>query len=335
MNKEKRTEVLAWLGQEIFRLKGLDEAIVRAGQINPFFTDEFCRLSLRAIETWLQPENIRSWMTTAPESSRPGITGLIMAGNLPLVGWHDVMCIFASGNICRFKPSSQDSVLPVFLIDAIIEKYPQASAYFEKSDNMKGVDAIIATGSSASAVHFDYYFRHIPRLIRRSRSSLGFLYGFETTEELSLLCDDIMQYFGMGCRSVTKLLVPDGYDFGPFFSALEKYRYLTEHHRYQNNAIYHKAIFLMNRDPFLENDILILRENASLFSPPGVLNYQLYENMEDARTIISGHQSDLQCMVSHLGQLPGSIPFGTAQKPGISDYADGADTMEFLRGAFS
>lgn len=335
MKKEERKRVLEWLGSEIFRLEGLDDAIAGASHLNPFFTKEFCILSLKAIENWLQPETLGAWMEAEPETSHPSITGLIMAGNLPLVGWHDVMCIFASGNICRFKPSSQDSILPVFLIDSMIRKFPEVSEYFEKSDNMKGIQALIATGSNTSATHFDYYFRAIPRLIRRSRSSLGFIYGFEASEELSLLCDDVMQYFGMGCRSVTKLLVPEGYDFSHFFSALEKYRYLTDHHRYQNNAIYHKAIFLMNGDPFLENDILIPRENNALFSPPGVLNYHFYKNMDEAREIIDGHRADMQCLVSYQAQYEGSIPFGTAQKPGISDYADGSDTMSFLRKAFA
>jgi hypothetical protein len=335
MNKKERTEALAWLGECLFELEGLESAIHNAGLANPFFTEEFCRLSLAAIRAWLKPDLLSEWMAGVPASTgSPKTAGLIMAGNLPLVGWHDLMCIFATGNRCRYKPSSQDSILPDFLVDSIIREFPAAAALLEKSDQMKGVDAIIATGSNASAVHFHYYFRHIPRLIRGSRSSLGFIYGFESSDELSLLCDDVMQYFGMGCRSITKLLVPEGYEFGPFFEALEKYRYLTGHHRFQNNAIYHKAIFLMNGDPFLENDILILRENPVLFSPPGVLHYQFYKNLEEAHEIVRSHRQDLQCMVSHQAQFPGSIPFGTAQKPGLSDYADGADTLKFLLEAF-
>ena len=334
MNKMERTEVLVWLGECLFELEGLENAIYRAGLANPFFTEEFCRLSLASIQDWLKPDLLTDWTARIPETSIPKTVGLIMAGNLPLVGWHDMICIFATGNRCRYKPSSQDSILPDFLVDSIIQKFPSAAGLFEKSDNMKEIDAIIATGSNAIAVHFNYYFRHIPRLIRGSRSSLGFIYGFESSNELSLLCDDVMQYFGMGCRSITKLLVPEDYDFSPFFETLEKYRYLTGHHRFQNNAIYHQAIFLMNGDPFLENGILILRENPVLFSPPGVLHYQFYKNLEEAHEIVRSHRQDLQCMVSHQAQFPGSIPFGTAQKPGLSDYADGADTMKFLLEAF-
>ena len=323
--------MMAWLGSSLPNLDGLDEAIRLANQQNPFFTAEFCRLALRSLSEMMNENGLRNWLEDMPEVEIPRKVGLIMAGNLPLVGWHDVMSIFLSGHICRYKTSAQDDVLPEFLIRNLIGKFPSAAPFFEKSDQMKGIDAIIATGSNASASHFDYYFRHIPRLIRGAKSSLGFIYGFESREELLPLCDDVMQYFGMGCRSITKLLVPAAYDFGIFFSALEKYRYLTDHHRFQNNAIYHKAIFLMNGDPFLENDILILRENPALFSPPGVLNYEFYNSMDEASSIMEAHHADLQCMVSHLGQVPGSIPFGTAQQPGLTDYADGINTLEFLR----
>ncbi len=331
MKKAERIGALHWLGSNIENLQGLDAAIEKAGIANPFFTDEFCRISLQGISEWMKKDLLEDWLSEYPDSNTSQRVGLIMAGNLPLVGWHDVMSIFAHGHICRYKTSSQDEILPTFLINVLTTEYPAAASYFEKTEQMKGIDAIIATGSNASAAQFDYYFRNIPRLIRGAKSSLGLIYGFENREELSTLCDDIMQYFGMGCRSITKLLVPADYDFREFFEALEKYRYLTNHYRFQNNAIYHKAIFLMNGDPFLENDILILRENEALFSPPGVLNFQRYRDMEEARQIIENDKQKMQCMVSHQGQFPGSIPFGTAQKPGLKDYADGIDTTEFLQ----
>lgn len=331
MKKTWRLEALAWLGENLLKLEGLDAGIERAGQVNPFFTREFCLLSLESIVAWLQEDQLKKWAYSIPEETPAATVGLIMAGNLPLVGWHDLMSIFVSGHTCKYKTSSQDEILPEFLLEALFSAYPDAEKYFEKTERMKGVSALIASGSNASAAHFEYYFRGIPQLIRGSRSSLGFIFGFESKEELSPLCDDIMQYFGMGCRSVSKILVPEGYDFSAFFESLEKYRYLTHHHRFQNNAIYHKAIFLMNGDPFLENDMLVVRENARLFSPPGVLNYEVYRTMEEATTIMEAHRKELQCVVSHQAQLKGTIPFGTAQRPGITDYADGADTLEFLR----
>lgn len=331
MKKADRIRALSWLGSNIFQLNGMDDAIRKAELANPFFTEEFCRLALGSISGWMQEEVLSEWLAGVPEeNSAPKAIGLIMAGNLPLVGWHDILSVFATGNHCRYKPSAQDEVLPEFLLDALAAEFPDSAVFFEKAVQMKGIDALIATGSNATATHFDFYFRNIPRLIRGARSSLGIIYGFESSDELLPLCDDIMQYFGMGCRSITKILVPEGYDFTPFFNALEKYRYLTDHYRFQNNAIYHKAIFLMNGDPFLENDMLVVRKYDRLFSPPGVLNYQEYSSLEQAREMAASHQSEIQCMVSHNGQFPGSLPFGSAQKPGISDYADGVNTLEFL-----
>lgn len=331
MNKSDRIAALCWLGENLESLPGLEEAIIKAGLENPFFTEEFCQLSLRSVRKWMQKPVLESWLAELPETGTAKTAGLILAGNLPLVGWHDVLSVFASGHRSRIKFSSRDSILPQFLIRSLIQRFPAAESYFEWKDEMKGIDALIASGSNATARQFEYYFRFIPRLIRGAKSSLGLVYGFETASGLTLLCDDIMQYFGMGCRSITKLLVPENYDFSLFFESMEKYRYFSNHHRYQNNVIYHQAIFLMNGDPFLENNLLLVRRNDSLFSPPGVLNFQEYQTLDDAASIISRHKADLQCLVSHGGQFAGSIPWGMAQQPGIGDYADGVNTLEFLQ----
>jgi hypothetical protein len=331
MNKTERIAALSWLGRQIQTDSGWENVLERARQKNGFFTPEFSKISLQAIGTWLEEKVLSDWLTNFPENPNPKQIGLILAGNIPLVGWHDLMAVFATGHISVYKPSQSDDVLIGHLIGLLVEKYPEAGPYFIKAERLNDVDALIATGSKATAAHFDYYFRTKPRLIRGSRSSLGFIYGFETEEELSLLCDDVMQYYGMGCRSVSKLLVPEDYDFEPFYKALEKYRYLTDHHKFQNNAIYHKSIFLMNGDSFLDNDILMLRHEKSLFTPPAVVNYEVYKTLDEAKSMVDGHRSELQCLVSHQGQFPGSIPFGTAQKPAIDDYADGVNTLDFLR----
>ncbi len=331
MNKIERIAALSWLGHQIQTDAGLENALEQARQKNGFFTPEFSTLSVQGIGIWLQEKVLSEWLTDFPENPNPKQIGLILAGNIPLVGWHDLMAVFATGHISVYKPSQADDVLISYLIGLLVEKHPDAGSYFIKAERLNDVDALIATGSKATAAQFDYYFRTKPRLIRGSRSSLGFIYGFETEEELSLLCDDVMQYYGMGCRSVSKLLVPEDYDFEPFYKGLEKYRYVTDHHKFQNNAIYHKSIFLMNGDPFLDNDILMLRQEKSLFTPPAVVNYEVYRNLEEAKLMVEAHRSELQCMVSHQGQFPGSIPFGTAQKPAIDDYADGVNTLDFLR----
>jgi hypothetical protein len=332
MKKEKRIEALAWLGKEMLSNPEISSVQEKARQANGFFTEEFSTLSLKAIEGWHSESVLREWLKNIPETTRAKNIGLVLAGNIPLVGWHDLLAVFGSGHKAHYKPSQSDTVLIEYLIHLLTGKFHEASEYFIKSDRLNHVDALIATGSKTTATHFDYYFREKPRLIRGSRSSMGFVYGFETKEELEPLCDDVMQYFGMGCRSVTKFLVPEGYDFEPFFLALEKYRYLTDHHKFQNNAIYHKSIFLMNGDPFLDNDILMVRNQKSLFSPPAVVNFETYSSLEEAKKMVEEHRADLQCLVSHQGQFPGSIPFGTAQKPEIEDYADGVNTLEFLAG---
>lgn len=331
MNKQERIDALDWLGHRIADYPDLETILDKAKQRNGFFIPEFSRLALQNISSWMQKEMLDQWLSGVSDLPQKARVGLVLAGNIPLVGWHDLMSVFASGHIACYKPSQADEVLIDFLVNQLCQQFPQAIPYFRKVERLNEVDALIVTGTRTTGNHFDYYFRTRPRLIRGSRSSLALIYGFETEQELSLLCDDVMQYFGMGCRSVTKFLVPQGYEFDSFFRALEKYRYLTGHHKFQNNAIYHKSIFLMNGDPFLDNDILMLREEKSLFTPPAVVNFEVYQTMEEARIIVDQHRPDLQCMVSHKGQYPGSIPFGTAQKPGISDYADGIDTLSFLK----
>jgi hypothetical protein len=330
MEKKERIEALVWLGENLFALPGVEEAIQQAGIRNAYFTDAFVRLALTGIQSWFSPERLESWSSDVKEPEVSKKVGLVMAGNIPLVGFHDLMSVFVSGHIALYKPSGSDEVLPDFLLQTLVQRFPKLASRFQKTERLNTVEALIATGSRNTAVHFNHYFRHIPRIVRGARSSIGVVYGFEQKEELEPLCDDIMQYFGMGCRSITKLLVPDNYDFHPFFEALEKYRYLTDHHRFQNNAIYHKSIFLMNGDTFLDNDILMVRERPELFSPQGVLHFEVYPNLEQAREIVRNHSHELQCHVSYQGQFPESIPFGTAQHPAIDDYADGIDTLQFL-----
>jgi hypothetical protein len=330
MEKKERIEALVWLGENLWTLPGLEDAIHRAGIRNAYFTEEFVRLALSGIQSWLRKDVLENWSNPVTEPAFSKKVGLVMAGNIPLVGFHDLMCVFVSGHVALYKPSNSDEVLTDFVIGVLLGQFPNASSYFQKTERLNLAEALIATGSRNTAVHFNHYFRHVPRIVRGARSSLGVVYGFERKEELEPLCDDVMQYFGMGCRSITKILVPEGYDFHPFFEALEKYRYLTDHHKFQNNAIYHKSIFLMNGDHFLDNDILMIRERPELFSPQGVLHFEVYQNLEEAREIARNHANELQCIVSYQAQFPESLPFGTAQNPGIDAYADGINTMQFL-----
>lgn len=332
LSKEERIRVLASLPELVNKCENKDEILARAAQENPFFIPRFSAFALEQILGWHNQNILESWLKEISDPIDIQKVGLVLAGNIPLVGWHDIITVFASGHQAVFKPSSQDSVLIKWLIELIIMAFPRAAIYFQETQRLNNVDAIIATGSNQTASHFEYYFRHKPRLIRGSKSSLGIIYGFETQEELTLLADDVMFYFGLGCRNVTQLLVPEGYDFQTFMAALEKYRFFTDHHRYVNNCIYHKAIFLMNGDPFLESDLLIVRPSNRLFSPVGVLHYQEYSSLDAARAMMQEMQKNIQCTVSHAGQWPDSIPFGMAQSPGIEDYADGINSLDFLQG---
>lgn len=331
MNKNERISALALLPELVEKSGIVDKKLELARIENAFFIPEFSKQALENVLSWHKKETLALWTSNQPEPTEVKRVGLLLAGNIPLVGWHDILAVFASGHKIYYKPSKQDQVLLDWLISLLVLHFPDAGYYFQKVERLNEIDALIATGSSNTALHFDYYFRKVPRLIRGSKSSLAVIYGFETSEQLSPLADDIFLYFGLGCRNVTKILVPVGFDFRPLMEALEKYRFLADHNKFINNCIYHKAIFLMNGDPFLENDLISIRENASLFSPMGVLNYQVYSSLTEAKEIVQGHKPDVQCILSYNGEWEGSIPFGTSQEPSINDYADGENTLEFLK----
>ena len=332
MRKTDRIKSLVAIAQRVQTDPKKTSVFEQAYYRNAFFISEFVEPALNAIIPWHTQEALESWLQSVPENTQPKKVGLLLAGNIPFVGWHDLLATFASGNIAVYKPSQTDEVLIEWLIGSLLEVAPEAASYFQRVERLNDIDALIATGSSTTVAHFNYYFRHIPRVVRGSKSSLGVIYGFENQEELGPLVDDIMLYFGLGCRNVTKILVPENYDFDLLFKAIDRYRFLMDHHKYANNCIYHQAIFLMNSDVFLSNDVVMLREMLPIFSPVGVLNYEVYHSLDHAREIIKSHEPDLQCFVSHAGEFEGSIPFGTSQKPSLDNYADGVDTLEFLKG---
>ena len=330
LSKKERIAALSSLPAQIRKQAQREEILTQAYHKNQFFIPAFSEKAINAILAWHTAESLTKWLEKIPEERDPKKVGLVLAGNIPLVGWHDLLSVFAAGHVALYKPSTADEVLTDWFLEALFTIEPKAREYFRKVERMTDVDSLIATGSNATAAHFNHYFAHIPRLIRGAKTSLGVIYGFESEEELAPLADDLMLYFGMGCRNVTKILVPEGYDFAPLFNALERYRFLTDHHKYVNNCIYHKSIFLMNGDPFLESDIVTIRPAESVFSPVGVINYEAYSDLAHARRLVAGHKNDLQCVVSHKGEFEESIPFGTAQTPAVDDYADGKDTLAFL-----
>lgn len=301
----------------------------QAYQKNGWFLPEFTDLAVKNIVTcFLQESILTTWAggysKIKENTPAPKLVGLVMAGNIPLVGFHDFLCIFVSGNNGLIKTSSKDEVLFKHLVQKLTEWEPAVASYIQFADLLKGCDAYIATGSDNTAGYFDYYFGKYPHLIRRNRTSVAILSGNETPEALEALADDIHVYFGMGCRNVTKIYVPENYHFEPLINSFKKYDYLADVHKYKNNYDYNLAIHLLNNRYYMSSASTLIVEDTALFSPVSQLNYQYYTN----RTAVLGelvNNASIQCI---LGK--DCLPFGTAQSPKIDQYADGEDTMAFL-----
>lgn len=295
---------------------------------NGWFTPEFTDLAIAGIcRQFLQPEALDAWLSAYPGFGEPAVprkVGIVAAGNIPLVGFHDWMTGYLSGHDIRIKLSSRDNVLLPHILDKLKAWYPGDNSTTIQ-EMLKDCDAYIATGSNNSARYFHYYFSKYPHIIRRNRTSAALLTGEETSAELEALADDVMQYFGLGCRNVTKVFVPQGYDFEPLLAALKQYDHLGEHHKYKNNYDYNLALYLLNLSPYKTNGNVLLHEQETLFSPLSVLHYGFYDDKALLEAELQQHP-DLQCLVGK-----GHIPFGQAQRPALTDYADGVDTVEFLR----
>ena len=296
---------------------------------NAWFIPEFIEQSLRNISNnFLLEDKINEWIAHYPQikenNDQPKRVGIVMAGNIPLVGFHDLLSVFISGHIAVIKVSSKDEHLIKYMVNKLVEFDENVAQFFIFQDILKNCDAYIATGSNNSSRYFEYYFAKFPHIIRKNKTSVAVLNGNEFEEQLSLLADDIQMYFGLGCRNVTKLFVPEGYDFIPLLNSLRKYEYLADYHKYKNNFDYHLALLIMNSKYYMNNDSIILTENSSVFSPVSQVHYSFYEHKQNLIASLSKNE-DIQCIVGD-----GFIPFGEAQKPSLFQYADGIDTLAFL-----
>lgn len=255
---------------------------------------------------------------------------IIMAGNIPLVGFHDFLCVLLSGHHVLVKLSSNDSILLPFVKKFLVHHDNSLENKITFTDGkLTDFDAVIATGSNNTSRYFDYYFEKYPSIIRKNRTSLAVLSGNESKEQLERLGEDIFRYFGLGCRSVSKLFVPSGYDFDTFFEAIFKWKHLLEHHKYVNNYDYNKAVYLMSEMQILDNGFLIVKEDSSFASPIATLFFEYYLDKGDLKDRLNSEATQIQCIVSH-GFTENEIPFGRTQTPDLADYADGVDTMQFL-----
>jgi hypothetical protein len=249
-----------------------------------------------------------------------------MAGNVPLAGFHDLLCVWMAGNIALIKMSHKDRLLLPALLDKLCELEPAFRSTFQYVERLKEFDAAIATGSNNTAPHFEYYFKKYPHIIRKNRNSVAVLTGNESAEQLKALGDDIFLYFGLGCRSVSKLYVPQGYYFNALFEALYPHHNIFDHQGYRHNYDYMLTIMLMNNTQYYSNGFLLLSENKLLSSPIATLHFEHYDTQEHLNSMIQAQHDEIQCVVADYG-IPGEIPFGHSQLPKIEEYADGVDTL--------
>lgn len=327
---QERIELLCRLGQYINSNEpewlNIKE---RAYNQNQWFVPEFIESSTQNIAShFLQKQLLQNWALkycVAEALINPKNIGIIMAGNIPLVGFHDLLCVFVSGNTAVVKTSSKDEVLIKHLVKKMYEWEVRVQNWISFADRLNGLDAYIATGSNNSSRYFDYYFGKYPHIIRKNRTSVAILDGTETSAALSLLADDVLQYFGLGCRNVTQVYVPKDYDFKPLLEALKKYPDFIDYHKYKHNFDYHLALLIMGGKYYMNNDTVILTENSSPFSPVSQLHYSFYSDRIELINQLKKDES-IQCMVGS-----GLTPFGSAQQPQLTDYADGVDTMAFLQ----
>ena len=330
MNLQERILLLIKLGNY---LKSNDDnwldTQVLAEQKNGWFTREFLEKAAGNIaDNYLKEDKLRQWAGyyKLDDNIQEKCVGIVMAGNIPLVGFHDFLCVFITGHKQMIKMSSKDDVLLKHLVKVMAGWNSKVNGKVIFAEMLKNCDAYIATGSNNSSRYFEQYFGKYPNIMRSNRTSVDVIDGSESTDELEKLADDMHLYFGLGCRNVTKIYVPENYDFIPIIKAFDKYQYFSDHHKYKNNYDYQLSILLLNGKYYMTNGSTLLTQNESFFSPISQVHYQFYTSPEGMQQSLQSNR-ELQCIVGHS-----NVPFGQAQNPGLFQYADGVDTMAFLLG---
>jgi hypothetical protein len=303
---------------------------------NPWFTQQNIRQSIIAIRDQYLSEsalNMLAGRYHLDDNIEVKRVGIILAGNIPLVGFHDVLCCFMAGHHALLKFSDKDKVLMKWVINLLTTCDPNTKTYFTEVEKLQNYDAAIATGSNTSATHFEYYFRHIPHLIRKNRNSVAVLSGNESADQIKELGFDIFTYFGLGCRNVSMIFIPKDYEIRHLFVGFDSFKDIKNHNKYKNNFDYNHALMLLNKEDFLQNEFLILKKSDQIISRIASAHYQYYSDIASLTQNLLMNKGDIQCVVSEV-PIEGfrTVGFGSAQSPAIDDYADGADTMQFLLG---
>ena len=332
MTNSELTKKLILLG-ELFNDANRFSAIFAQAELqNSWFTQHNLTFARNTWATTLSEANIKRWLSAYELSEPQNVKKilLIMAGNIPLVGFHDLLCVWVSGHKALVKLSSEDKLLLPFIVEQLRDLIPEwAEAVTFSDEKVTDFDAVIATGSNNTARYFEYYFGKKSHIIRKNRNSVAVLTGKETQEDLTALGKDIFQYYGLGCRSISKLFVPENYSFDAFFQAIYAYRDIINEQKYANNYDYNKAVYLMSLYKLLENGFLILKEDKSYASPIATLFYEYYTDIEALKKQLITDAEQIQCVVAK-GLLPNEIAFGNTQIPQLWEYADNVDTLKFL-----
>ena len=306
------------------------ESVIKKSEIeNPWFTIENQKFTLKQWSDLLTEENLKSWLSKYSPSKTTKKVGLILAGNIPLVGWHDVISVILSNHIPLIKLSSKDKQMIPFLLKKWKE-FSENEIEYEFVERLTDFDAVIATGSNNTARYLEYYFKNHLSIIRKNRTSVAVIKGDETEEELKLLAQDIFQYFGLGCRNVTRLFIPEDFVIDRVFESFIDFKEIVNHNKYANNYDYNRAVYLLNQDKFWDNNFVMLKEDEKLFSPLSVIHFSRYSSLDEVKNFIDENEEDIQCIVVKSDLGIETVYFGEAQNPGLDTYADNVDTMQFL-----
>lgn len=328
---EERIDAFQKLGNYLSAIDEgtLADLALRARNENPWFTRESIETALRGVAKYLAGDALLKWASSY-DLTHPTVrvVAIVMAGNIPLAGFHDFLAVLMSGHSVQIKMSSKDSVLMSHLSDQLVKIQPAFRNFIVFSDRLRNFNAVIATGSDNAARYFNFYFGKYPHIIRKNRTSCAVLTGNESETDLIGLGRDIFTYYGLGCRNVSKIYMPEGYNLQDLFQGWTAFRKVLDHHKYHNNYDYQKSILLVNRLQFFDSGFLIMQESEKLVSPISVLYFEYYREESALALKLVQHRDKIQCIVGRA--KPASVAFGQAQFPELTDYADQIDTLRFL-----